>query len=484
MGNEKRKQSKLEKIKIFKISCISQGKGFSPELDSGLRLGFNKIMVNSTSSVLRLKIVGFICIMLAASCAYFNTFYNAQSYYREGMKRVTNDTLKVDSEYFDKTIEKATAVIVKYPDSRYIDDALLMMGSSYYYKGDYSRALEKLDFLILNYPESKFYDDALYYKGLAYYKQRKLAQATIALKEALLSKQYRVRAMVVLCYVYYQDANYASLTEIAKDLQKESLNLKERRWVLRLLGEAQFNQESYGAALELFNELLSLTRVKEAQQVLKLKIAEIYLEMEEYEECQGFLEGERDPEFKNLLADLYVELGDIEKAKETYFEVAVSGMSNFAAQAFYKLAELYRDADSLEAAIAYYDSSVNRASMNEYGLKSKKMADILRRIDVLVKETENIDRAQFLLAEIYFVDFNEPERAVIEYQKVYTDFPGSEWAPKALYAQLWITSNVFKDDSLASLFASDLRIKYPGSEYAISAMNFLGESNIKPGVRK
>jgi len=38
MGKEKGKQSKLEKIKSFKESCISQGKGFSPELDSGLIL--------------------------------------------------------------------------------------------------------------------------------------------------------------------------------------------------------------------------------------------------------------------------------------------------------------------------------------------------------------------------------------------------------------------------------------------------------------
>ncbi len=41
MGNEKGKQSKLEKIKCFKEGCISWGKGFSPELDSGLKLGFD-----------------------------------------------------------------------------------------------------------------------------------------------------------------------------------------------------------------------------------------------------------------------------------------------------------------------------------------------------------------------------------------------------------------------------------------------------------
>jgi len=41
MGKEKGKQSKLVKIESFKQGCISWGKGFSPELDSGLKLGFN-----------------------------------------------------------------------------------------------------------------------------------------------------------------------------------------------------------------------------------------------------------------------------------------------------------------------------------------------------------------------------------------------------------------------------------------------------------
>ncbi len=416
-------------------------------------------------------------VIITAGCAYFNTFYNAQNYYRQGTKLVVNDTLKFDSEFFDKTIEKTTAVIVKYPRSRYVDDALFMMGASYYYKGDYSRALEKLDFLYFNYPESKFHDDALYYKGLSYYKQGKFAQAIIALKEAQLSKQYRIKSMVILCLVYFKDNNYVALTEVAKDLSKERLDSKERRWLLQLLGDAQFNQRLFSDALETFNELLSITRVKQDERQLKLKIAEIYLEMGEYEKCQDFLQGEEDPGFKSMLADLNVKLGNIKKAKDIYFEVGVSDYTDIAAEAFYKLAELYRDEDSLNLAIAYYDSSASRVPTSEYGITSKKVADVLRRIDALSKETENIDRAQFLLAEIYFVDFDAPERAVIEYEEVYKNFPKSKWAPKALYARLWITAHIFENDSLANVFASDLIVNYPNSEYATSAKNMIGESS-------
>lgn len=423
-----------------------------------------------------IKRIIMITVLSMVGCAYFNTFYNAQNYYREGKKLVLNDTLTVDSEFFDKTIEKTTAVIVKYPNSRYVDDALFMMGASYYYKGDYSRALEKFDFLSLNYPQSKFYDDALYYKGLSYYKQHRCGPAIVALKEAMLSEQYEAKSMIALCYVYLKDGNYASLTEVAKDLLKGRLNSKEKRWILHLLGEAQFNQKLYSDAFETFNELLTITRIKEDERTLKLKIAEIYLGMGMYEKCQDFLQGEGDPEFKSVLADLNVKLGNIVKAKELYFEAGINSVSDFASEAFYKLAQLYKGEDSLEMAIAYYDSSINRAPMSEYGTKSKKMADVLKRINVLSQETENIDRAQFLLAEIYFVDFNDSERAVVEYKKVYKNFPKSKWAPKALYAHIWITHNVFNNDSLANLLADDLQTKYPNSEYAKSTKNILGEN--------
>jgi len=419
-------------------------------------------------------------LIILSGCAYFNTFYNAQSYYREARKLVVNDTLKIDSELFDKTIEKTTAIIVKYPQSRYVDDALFMMGASYYYKGDYRRALEKLDFLCLNYPGSKFYDDALYYKGLSHYKQDKFGPATIALKESMQSKAYRVKSLIALCYVYFKNENYASLIEVSQSLLKEGLHSRERRWVLHLLGEAQFNQKTYRDALETFTELLSITRVKEDRRQLKLKMAEIYLEMEDYELCHEFLQDEKDPEFRNLLADLNVRLGKIEEAKGIYLDVASSSFSEFGAEAFYKLAEIYRGNDSLEQAIAYYDSALKRSSLSEYGVKARKIVDVLRRIDALNKETENIDRAQFLLAEAYFIDLNNLDRAVVEYEKVHTDFPDSKWAPKAMYAQLWITKNLLNNDSLANHFGQELLKRYPNSEYAKSAENILAEGNNEP----
>lgn len=96
--------------------------------------------------------------------------YNAKNYFREGRKEVRHDTLVTDSRNFDKAIEKSTAIIVKYPNTRWVDDALFMMGASYYYKGDYLRSLDRLEFLVQNYPGSGYEYEAEYLIGLANYK--------------------------------------------------------------------------------------------------------------------------------------------------------------------------------------------------------------------------------------------------------------------------------------------------------------------------
>lgn len=430
--------------------------------------------------IVHFALVIMLCSGIAIKCAYFNTFYNAQDNFRQGMKTVTHDTLKFDNDSFDKAIEKSTAVIVKYPTSRYIDDALFIMGASYYYKGDYSRALEKLSSLQLNYPESKYYDDALYYQGLAYYKQRKIAQAIIALEEARTFERFSTKAMLALGYVYFYDKNYAALSELADELLDRRLSTQNRRWVLALLAEAQRNQLEYSSACETYLALLEIAKTEAEKRELKLKIAETYLDMGEYESCKRFLRGEFDPEFRTILADLNVELGNIQEAKDIYLEIGLSGSSPLTAQAFYRLAELYRTEDSVEQAIAFYDSSVDRDAESDYGKKSKTMAHVLRRIDTLASETEETDRARFLLAEIYFVDLHEPEQALAEYQKVYREFPESAWAPKALYAELWITKNILKNDSVAQKVLTDLLANYPDSEYARSAENIFGKGYGSP----
>ncbi|OGC43477.1 hypothetical protein A2Y85_00100 [candidate division WOR-3 bacterium RBG_13_43_14] len=425
----------------------------------------------------RILILEFGLLALLTNCAYFNTYYNASNYFRQGMKGVQNDTLKYDNENFNKTIEKTTSVIVKYPRSRYVDNSLFMMGVSYYYKGDYARAIEKLEFLILNYPQSNHINAAHYYKALAYLKTRKYSPAVIALKESMKSKKYRDRARLILCYVYYQDNNYSALNQCVEELLSSNLEKDKRQVILKLVAEASHKLRKYEPALSYYNELLNNSRTGEEKKKYKSKIAKIYLEMGEYESCRNFLEGESDVEFQEILGDLCVKLVNYQEAKDIYLTLTASKYGISAAEVFFKLSEIYRQEDSIETAIAYYDSAYTRGSTSEYGIKAKKMSDVLRRIQSLGQETENLDRAQFLRAETYYVDFNDPQRAAGEYKKVYDNYPKSEWAPKALYAHFWIAIHELNDDSLSNDLSRRLMDQFPATEYSMSAAKIIAGSS-------
>ncbi|MGB9720274.1 MAG: tetratricopeptide repeat protein [bacterium] len=418
------------------------------------------------------KLVLLSWIVLSAGCAYFNTFYNAQNYFHQGMKTVTNDTLKFDSELFDKTIEKCASVIVKYPESRYVDDALFMMGASYYYKGDYVRALEKLDFLVTNFPGSKFYDDAMYYMGLAYYKSEKFSKAIIAFKESGRFKYFRKKANTMLCYAYYRDRNYADLMNTANLLLKEKLSRKEKLMILNILSEAEYAVKDFDSALKTYNEIIPLEQNADEKKKIKIKIASVYLDMNEFEKCKSFLENEYDPEFRLLLAELNFRMNNVEEAKHIYLEIKEVNLQDYSAKAYYALGQIAEKEDSAELAIAYYDSLTTKAT-GDLLIKAKARSEILKKILDLTNKTEELDKAQFSLGELYFVELNDIPKAMAHYENVYKSYPKSELSPKALYANFWISKIILKQDSLAQVFGDELKKRYPDTEYAKSVLKLL-----------
>ncbi|MEE8417588.1 MAG: tetratricopeptide repeat protein, partial [candidate division Zixibacteria bacterium] len=67
---------------------------------------------------------------------------------------------------YEDAIKKASKVLRFHPDSKWVDDALWLIGKSYYNMGDYLQADRKFKELVTNQPESKYADDSFFYGGL------------------------------------------------------------------------------------------------------------------------------------------------------------------------------------------------------------------------------------------------------------------------------------------------------------------------------
>ncbi|HHM24323.1 MAG TPA: tetratricopeptide repeat protein, partial [Bacteroidetes bacterium] len=127
--------------------------------------------------------------------AYFNTFYNAQKYFKEAEKkrlkqqqtarrgglnssqrrsgRAPARARQTSIPEYKKAIEKGSKVLELYPNSRYVDDALMIIGKSLYYTNDFLKAKRKFEELLKYFPKSEYAPEARLW----------LAKTLIALKD-------------------------------------------------------------------------------------------------------------------------------------------------------------------------------------------------------------------------------------------------------------------------------------------------------------
>jgi tetratricopeptide (TPR) repeat protein len=93
--------------------------------------------------------------------AYYNTFYNAERAFEEGVAQVAPADERIDRtrllplfappapvrdpRHFDDAIEKSADILRRHGNSRYVDDALMLIGQSYVYLQNYVGAVEKFE---------------------------------------------------------------------------------------------------------------------------------------------------------------------------------------------------------------------------------------------------------------------------------------------------------------------------------------------------
>ena len=150
-------------------------------------------------------------LLLIPGCVYFNSYYNAQRYFRQAEKarkqeqglegasalrpqgaqyssrgapppRSARNTGRPGaragrgsaSGLYDKAARKASLVLEKYEDkelvdeSDLVDDALFILGRAFYWQRDYRDAARSFADLENNFPNSDYAEPAKYWRGLAY----------------------------------------------------------------------------------------------------------------------------------------------------------------------------------------------------------------------------------------------------------------------------------------------------------------------------
>ena len=302
-------------------------------------------------------------------CARFNTFYNAQQYFNQAEKaRSGSGKSKSPSsgnELYDKAIQKASKILTFHPKSKLVDDALLLMGKAFYWKGDYLKAVRKFSELIDNFPESNLVHEASFWLGTSYYAVQNYEKAEKTLTNIVTqkgTKKWAAEAQFLLAEMAFQEQRYRyALKEYGKVVERFSgssrsadaqfrigqcYTLLERPSEARLaydrvfkfdphdtlklnatfsIGQSLREEGRYEQAIDIFKELLKDSRNIEYYSAIRLEIAECEADKGALEEAISEYEGiiedypksESSAEAHYRLGLVYLNvLGDLPKAKE------------------------------------------------------------------------------------------------------------------------------------------------------------------------
>jgi TolA-binding protein len=124
-----------------------------------------------------------VALVALCGCAYFNTFYNAKHAFRQAEAERESGAQTKGSENYAKSIEKSMSLLKYYPKSKYVDDALFLIGMSRYHRGEYVQAQASFEDLLTRFPDSEFAERALFTNGVAALKQDDAAGSAKSFEE-------------------------------------------------------------------------------------------------------------------------------------------------------------------------------------------------------------------------------------------------------------------------------------------------------------
>lgn len=355
---------------------------------------------------------------------YFNKFFTANEDFDEAMKEYKTSTLvnfnrRLDSiniltpvlqstkDKFTKVIERCSKIIQYNKNTKYVDDAVLLIGLSYFYSNDFIQAERKFNEFLSKLSKSEIADDAILYLGITKFRLRKNADGETILKSLLQnskSNEIKSRALEQLA-VYNiglknitsaEDYLYQSI-EITKDKEVKaerqfllakiySIYNKEKAPAMYLeayKNTSNFDFEFY-AKLNEAKALNDVSRYNESFEILR-KLDKKYLDY---------------PDFKQLveleLANTDFYLKKFKDAKEKYFYVIVKYPSSKAAAESYYMLGLYYEKilnNYLKALISYRKANETSSSLDYADLSSTKATVIDRYFTLIsvINDTTKIE---------------------------------------------------------------------------------------------
>ncbi len=432
------------------------------------------------------KIIKSLCLLLfVQSCAYFNTFYNAQEHYKDAEKiRIENFGDQLPSraiQEYQKVIEKSQKVLTDYSDSKYVNDALLLKGKSHFFKREYDSAKESFDRL-KNTEEIFFQHETTYWLALCKWKDLRPQPAINDLRTLLSSTDsvdLESRIYLTLGEIYLEIDQPDSAFQFLDRGAKTADSRLTREQIYFQIAELSYDKELYQQASDnyrnVLNNTISMSRVKESN----LKIIQTYRLLGDLDKAKNRIEQLLlDENFNSIKGDLNLELAKIELDKnnldfaiESLDQVAQSNLNTeISVEAYYLLGNIFLRNPNLDfdRANFFINEGMKQNFNSPYKIIMSKRRDSISKLIKLnssLSEDDVINPSTlYAIAEILAFDVGSEYEALDYFDKIITNHKNSEYYTKSLFATYLIYDS---KNALESKKYKDIILReYPQSDYA------------------
>jgi TolA-binding protein len=367
-------------------------------------------MFKIDSSSKKLLLIAFLSLIFTGCSAwedfttYFNLYYNTKNKFEEAetaIKLQRKNLFELEQpnitgnvpQLLNNVIEKSSKILQFHSNSAYVEDALMMLGKSFYYQKNYQKALRKFQELAVTKPESDFILEGELWIAKTQMRLKDFNNALPSLK------------------TIREQAIEEGEDEIVKDAYVEEIV----HYIL---------QENYSSAISLTNEFLEVSNNDEVNAEAVYELGRLYIKTDDVTNAVASFEKvfEYSPSFNvelNSKIELAAALRKTERIAEALDILEDMRNENKYSESFDKI--------DVETGITLY--SLGRA---------EEAVEVLRKADTIYISSTNSGVARFKLGEIFEYHYKNFDSASYYYNKSATSNTPAEYLkPASEKAQLF-----------------------------------------------
>tara|TARA_B100000686_G_scaffold354296_1_gene463809 strand:- start:3954 stop:6872 length:2919 start_codon:yes stop_codon:yes gene_type:complete len=459
------------------------------------------------------------------SCVYFNTFYNAENSYKKALIIIEESPIIEDEKLpsqakklLGEAIDNSKIVLRKYPESRYVDDAVFIIAKASFLRGESAIAESYFKQLLRDYPQSKYYGLSEIWLAYTYLRMDLIGRAKDKINILMMKqnkdreKNYLIHNILAEIALMENDVNEAYYNyERASDFAPSKS--KQVSMLSKLIFIAENNEDKDKASKYLLD--LADVATQKVRIDARMKWVQYQRELANFEavisEIQRLLSmSEFSNEFMQLeleLGKVYKTWGDNELAKEMFgmmVEKYPNSKKDEMSEAFYQLGILALMEDfNIDLALEYFENAKEVKRSSFYGRASQDMMTKINQYESLLELYSDVasnsndavidngeyeknseealdskakekfnknfpsesskfnsgelkpDSLLFMIGEMLLYDFNHKESSFSKFKSLADEYPHSPFAEQSLYVLSYFDSE--------GMWLSNLEEQYPSS---------------------